>query len=423
MKRAEILLSLAGVTSATAYILGNPAVALVGTAIMTYYALARLSFEPKVRVIRETPQSGVEREPLKAKIRVENTSTIPGIVRIKETSGSVFAKDLFIRLAPGEVRNLTQTIVPQTKGQITLRASARFEDVLGLFKGEVPVTERGFITVFPSPESIGEAMKERRQAKALAEAEKTLGIGAETLDFEELREFLPGDDIKRIDWKATSRLQKLILRVFKRENPTDVYLLVNVDPKFKRELKPKKTDYLALILVQLAVYFTRLGHPLRVIAYDDSRVVKTVKHVQNPTHLLSELDLGEEKGLPQLTPSPLSKGLSLSRVRRLKGGPGLLQAIKTVPRGAYVIIVDDLGLHPNEIVKAATILKKRGSRTILLYPNPVLFIDKSQVSVDTLETLYKAYRARKELVKKVTGIVRVIEVGPRDVLPKVVVKL
>ena len=33
-----------------------------------------------------------------------------------------------------------------------------------------------------------------------------------SMNFDELREYVPGDDIKDIDWKATSRSQKVLIR-------------------------------------------------------------------------------------------------------------------------------------------------------------------------------------------------------------------
>ena len=306
-------------------------------------------------------------------------------------------------------------------------AEAVFEDGFGLFMRRFPVGGDSEMIVFPSQKSMREAMRERYQVEALAEAEKALGVGAETLDFQELREFLPGDDITRIDWKATSRLQKLIVRVFKRETMADIYLLVNVDPPFRRELRRGKTDYLVLIMAQLIAYFRRFGHGVKIIAYDEGRVVNVVTNVRDPLTALEKLGLGREKGLPPLRPSWISRTSPLGRlVARFRGGSeahGIVKAAMKVPAGSYVLIVDDLGLHPGEIIKASRLLQRKGSKVALLYPNPVLFVDRGDLRPEDIETLYPAYRERKELMKKVMGRVRVIEVGPKDLLPMVVRKL
>ncbi|CAD5243318.1 DUF58 domain-containing protein [Thermococcus camini] len=426
MKRAEILLSLAGVVSATAYLMGNPAVALVGAAVMAHYSMARAGFRPSVRVRREVPERGTEREPVKASLTVENLASMDGRVSIRETSGKVFARELTVEIGPLERKRLEQTLVPLSKGRVNLRAEAVFEDGLGLFRKTFPVEGRDEITVFPSPLGIREAMRERHQISALSETEKALGIGAETLEFEELREFLPGDDITRIDWKATSRLQEVVVRVFRRETLADVYVLINVDGKFRREMRTGKVDYLVLILAQLIAYFRRFGHAVRVVAYDDSGIVR-FSHSSDPLAVLEELELKGEVGLPPLRPSRLAGESALGRiVRKIRSGSsnsGVLKAAMKPGTGSYVIIIDDLGLHPMEIVKAARVLARRGSQAVLLYPNPVLFIDRSSLDEKTLETAYKAYCERKMLARKVSGWIKVIEVGPKDLLPRVVKRL
>ncbi|ASJ06370.1 DUF58 domain-containing protein [Thermococcus pacificus] len=427
MKRAEVVLSLAAVVAGTAYLLGSPAAALIGVALMAHYSLARMAFKPKVRVERSLPERGTEREPVKARVRIENLSDVAGLVRVRETSEKAFARGLKAFVRPGERKYLEQTVVPQAKGRINLKAEAVFEDELGLFRASFPVIGRGEMAVFPSQRSIREAMREKRQVEALAEAERALGIGAETLEFQELREFLPGDDITKIDWKATSRLQKLIIRVFKRETMADIYLLINVDPRFRRELKAGKTDYLVLIIAQLTAYFRRFGHGIKVLAYDEHGIVRAIENPLDPLSVVHELGLRAERGLPALRPAKVSRGSSLGTlVARLKSGSeahGVLKAALKVPAGSYVIVVDDLGLHPGEIMKASRLLERRGSKVVLLYPNPVFFVDKSTLSEDEVEVLYNAYRERKELMKKVMGWVKVIEVGPKDLLPVVVSRL
>ncbi|WP_297519511.1 DUF58 domain-containing protein [Thermococcus sp.] len=425
MKRAEVLLSLAAIVGGAAYLLGSPAVALMATAIMAHYSMARMGFRPSLRVERHLPERGTEREPLKSTVKVENLSDIPGIVRIRELSGEVLAKELKVGIGPGERRYLHQTLVPRSRGRVRLNAEVLFEDGLGLFVEGFPVAGVEELTVFPSQRGIREAMAERRQVEALAEVKRALGMGAETLEFRELREFLPGDDITRIDWKATSRIQKPILRVFERESMADVYLLVDVDRVFRRELTGEKRDYLILLLSQLVVYFRRFGHSVRVVAYDTGGVVKVMNAVNDPHTLVRELGISDDRGLPVLRPStgdPSGFGRLLSRIRG-SSASGPVRAALKVPSGSYVIFIDDVGIHPVELMKAARILKRRGSKSVLIYPNPVLFFEGDSLDERTLEVLYRAYRERKELARRVMGWVKVIEVGPGDLLPAVVRRL
>ncbi|NJE05679.1 DUF58 domain-containing protein [Thermococcus sp. M36] len=427
MKRADILLSLSAVIGAASYISGNPAAALIASAVLVHYSLSRLTFKPKVEIERTVPERAVEREPVKAVIKIRNLSSTPGIISIKESSKNAFARAIKTRLGPREEKTLEQTIVPLAKGRIALKAEAVFEDDLGLFRATQSVRERRELTVFPSPRRIREALVEKRQIEALAEAEKALGIGMETMEFEELREFLPGDDITRVDWKATSRLQSLIVRVFRRETLGDVYILVNVDRKFRRELKTGKIDYLVVIITQLMFYFKRFGHGIEIIAYNDHSVVDSISGSQDPLLALHRLGLKGEKGIPPLKPSATQAHSPMEKILlKLKGGTpasGLFKASLKVPPGSYVIIVDDIGLHPGEIAKSGKILNRKGAKTAVIYPNPILFADRESLDEKKIEAFYRAYAERKKTMKKLQGPVKIIEVGPKDLLPKVVRKL
>ncbi|WP_461865004.1 DUF58 domain-containing protein [Thermococcus sp.] len=426
MRRTDLLLSLAAVLSAGAYLTGNILPALLAAGIMGYYSTARLSFNPKVEVKREIPERGTELEPLKARLMVKNLSETGGRLRIKEESEFVFARELEVSIMPGEAKLLEQTIVPQRKGYIPLKGKVIFEDEPGFFYEEIQLDEEKLL-VLPSARSIREALKVKRQVEAIAEVEKALGIGLETLDFKELREFHPGDDVRKIDWKSTSRLGELMIKEFYRETLSEIYLLINVDRKFRRELRKVKVDYLVLITAQLVEYFRRFGYRINGIAYNDGGIVKMVPNPRDGKSFIGELKLAPRRGLPPIKAASLEGESLLSRkilsLRRRVYTSGLVRAALKVEANSYVVIVDDIGLHPREILKAAGILRKGGSNAVVLYPNPVFFMGKDELDEEKLELLYRRYLERKKLMRKLIGKVKIIEVGPKDLIPKVVEKL
>ncbi len=426
MKRTDLLLSLAAVLSAGAYLTGNITPALLAAGILGYYSMARLSFRPGIEVERRIPERGTELEPLKAGIRVRNLSKIPCRLRITEESEFVFARDVEVKLKPGETRALQQTIVPQRKGYIPLRAKVIFEDEPGFFYEELSLKEEKLL-VLPSARSIREALKIKRQVKAIAEVEKALGIGLETLDFKELRDFRPGDDVRKIDWKSTSRLGELMVKEFYRETLSEIYLLINVDRKFRRELRNLKVDYLVLITAQLVEYFRRFGYMVNGIAYDEDKIVKLVPNPRSGKSFIGELKLSPQRGIPPIKAASLERESGLSRrilsLRRRVYTSGPVRAALKVEPNSYVVIVDDIGLHPREILKAVNILEKRGSTVAVLYPNPVFFVSRNDLNEERLELLYRRYMERKRLMKKLMGKAKIIEVGPKDLIPKVVGKL
>ena len=58
-----------------------------------------------------------------------------------------------------------------------------------------------------------------------------------SMNFDELREYVPGDDIKDIDWKATSRSQKVLVRQYIAEKKHNVMLVLDANRRMLAETK------------------------------------------------------------------------------------------------------------------------------------------------------------------------------------------
>ena len=48
------------------------------------------------------------------------------------------------------------------------------------------------------------------------------------IEFEEVREYSPGDDIKSIDWKVSARLGKPFIKLYREERESIVMLLIDM---------------------------------------------------------------------------------------------------------------------------------------------------------------------------------------------------
>ncbi len=105
--------------------------------------------------------------------------------------------------------------------------SVRSADILGMFPRKTEDIETQFVTVFPRVVGLDELgldsdrpMGERRGRNRLFEDPMRLAG---------LREYRPGDPLKRIDWKATARSGDLVSRVYEPSATQQLYMLVNID--------------------------------------------------------------------------------------------------------------------------------------------------------------------------------------------------
>src|SRR5207244_8240287 len=96
---------------------------------------------------------------------------------------------------------------------------------LGLRRETVPLPWE--VTVYPPivsmrlRASVAQSVRRREQG---ATAVRRLGEGRL---FESLREWVPGDDIRHIDWKATARRRKVVTRQYEAERRQEVLLVVD----------------------------------------------------------------------------------------------------------------------------------------------------------------------------------------------------
>ena len=58
-----------------------------------------------------------------------------------------------------------------------------------------------------------------------------------SMNFDELREYVPGDDIKDIDWKATSRSQKVLIRSYIAEKKHNIMLVMDANRRMLADTK------------------------------------------------------------------------------------------------------------------------------------------------------------------------------------------
>lgn len=77
------------------------------------------------------------------------------------------------------------------------------------------------------------------------------------MEFDEVREYVPGDDVRAIDWNVTARMRAPFVKVFREEREQTLMLMVDVSPSQAfgtgARLKREQAAELAAILAFLAI--------------------------------------------------------------------------------------------------------------------------------------------------------------------------
>jgi len=89
--------------------------------------------------------------------------------------------------------------------------------------------------------------------------------------FESLREWVPGDDIRHIDWKATARRRKTIVRQFEAERRQQVLLVLDTGRLLTAEIGGvARLDYVVQAALELAYAATQHDDDVGIMAFADA---------------------------------------------------------------------------------------------------------------------------------------------------------
>ncbi len=130
----------------------------------------------------------------------------------------------------------------------------------------------------------------------------------EGYDFIELREYMPGDDIRRIDWNITAKMQRPYIKVFKEERELNVVIATMLNgsvhfgsKKFKQEVIAEITAMLSFSAIKNGDLFSSFIYADKL--YKQNKPSNKIHAVQSLTQEILEFDalskVADYKGLTQ----------------------------------------------------------------------------------------------------------------------------
>lgn len=176
-----------------------------------YLALSRVSLRVSRQVAPATPRAG---QPVRVDLALTNEAPFATPVlrvddKIDDTPGPS------IHLAP--IRRTGRSefafrIPAQRRGVLSLGPlGITVTDPLGLFRTTLEAGQRVTVLVRPHLYALG-TLKARAGHDPTAEDQhsRSLSVGGD--EFYALRPYIPGDELRRVDWRATARQDELIVR-------------------------------------------------------------------------------------------------------------------------------------------------------------------------------------------------------------------
>jgi uncharacterized protein (DUF58 family) len=133
---------------------------------------------------------------------------------------------LGLQLDPGVPRQLSVGLSPQRWGIYRVdQIAVRMRDRFGFFAFETTMNPGLALRVFPQPEVLRRVLRPAAtQASAGNEVSRRLGEG---IEFAGVRPHVPGDAIRRVNWRISSRRSELHVNELHPERSTDVVILLD----------------------------------------------------------------------------------------------------------------------------------------------------------------------------------------------------
>ncbi|HWH96559.1 MAG TPA: DUF58 domain-containing protein, partial [Baekduia sp.] len=167
---------------------------------------------------------------------------------------------------------LAATLTPRRRGRHTLPAVAlRTRGPLGLGAWQHRAAGEQAVTVYPdlpSARRLALAVREGRFRDPGVRTRGPVGLGTE---FERVRDYLPDDDIRQVNWRATARVGRPMSNQHRVEQDQEILVVLDVGRLMAAPLGDRtRCDEALDAVTALALVADELGDRCGVLAFDDA---------------------------------------------------------------------------------------------------------------------------------------------------------
>lgn len=177
---------------------------------------------------------------------------------------------------PGATLRGTSALHPSRRGRFEIRhLVVRVEGPLGLAARQRRIERADVLRVHPAFPSRDEAELRINKARILEVGLRSAkGRGGGT-EFDQLREYGVDDEVRRIDWAATARAGKAMVRTYRAERNQNVLLLLDNGRVMAGQVADvPRVEHAMDALMCLTTVATRLGDRCGLVAFD--RTVRSI---------------------------------------------------------------------------------------------------------------------------------------------------
>ncbi|MFE5185088.1 DUF58 domain-containing protein [Streptomyces sp. NPDC056628] len=314
-----------------------------------------------------------------------------------------------VKIPAGERRRLTTRLRPTRRGDRQAdRVTIRSYGPLGLFARQgthkVPWTVR-VLPPFTSRKHLPSKLARLREL----DGRTSLITRGEGTEFDSLREYVPGDDTRSIDWRATARHSAVAVRTWRPERDRHILLVLDTGrTSAGRVGDAPRLDASMDAALLLAALASRAGDRVDLLAYD--RRVRALVQGRTARDVLPSLVNAMATVEPELLETD-ARGLTST-------------ALRTAPRHSLIVLLTALDAAPIEegLLPVLPQLTRRHTVLLASVADPhIAGMAKARGRTDAVYEAASAAQAQTERHRTAEQLrrhgVTVVDAAPDDLAP------
>lgn len=223
-----------------------------------------------------------------------------------------------------------------------------------------------------------------------------------SVDFAEHRSYMPGDDLRRVDWRVYARTDRLYVKEY--EADTNVNLVVVLDLSRSMDFsgepieraaprragvpapsggRPTKLDYGKFLAASLLYLANKQRDRVGLVSFADDVidfVPPSAKHMRVALTTLAAQ--GKDSALARAASADASSQAQGEHYHR-----ALNKVAQTLRRRSLVVLISDLYAEPDRISRAVNQLRASGSEVLVMHVLDPIELDLPPARALTLEDL------------------------------------
>ncbi|MEU2716717.1 DUF58 domain-containing protein [Streptomyces sp. NPDC007205] len=316
-----------------------------------------------------------------------------------------------LTVPPGERRRVTTRLRPTRRGDRQAdRVTIRSYGPLGLFSRQGAHKLPWSVRVLPPFTSRKHLPSKLARLRELDGRTSVLTRGEGT-EFDSLREYVPGDDTRSIDWRATARQSAVAVRTWRPERDRHILLVLDTGrTSAGRVGDAPRLDASMDAALLLAALASRAGDRVALLAYD--RRVRALVQGRSAGDVLPGLVNAMAPLEPELVETD-ARGLTAA-------------ALRTAPRRSLIVLLTTLDAAPVEQGLLPVLPQLTQRHTLLVASVADPHIARMAEARGNAEAVYEAAaaaQARNERQRTAEQLrrhgVTVVEATPEDVAPAI----